>query len=338
MAERLNRQQLLEIFERMLLMRRFEETVVRLSLEGHSFGHFHLYIGQEATGAAVIQGLGSEDHLFTTHRNHGHIVGRGSDPGRALAEILGKKTGLCGGRGGTLHLCDASTGFLTTSAVVGGIAALAAGAAYAAKGSGRAAIAFFGDGALEEGIVSEAFNLASLWALPVVFVCENNSPEALGQAAGEYPTSINAARKLTDIPASVAIPTASVDGRDVQAVYGAFQDAVARARKGEGPTFLEATTVRWAGSRPLWPELRTGVTDLEMAWDPSKIAGEYARWYESDDPVLRLARELLAEGHLDREALAALDEGIARRLDEAARFAVESPFPLPETATENVFA
>ena len=187
-----------ELLRTMLRMRRFEEAVFRLSTERHFAGHFHIYIGQEATGAAIIAALDARDRLATTHRNHGHVIARGADPAAALAEILGRAGGLNGGRSGTLHLSDPSLGFISTSAVVGGCISLAVGAGYACKqnGDGSVAAAFFGDGALEEGVSYEAMNIASLFKLPVLFVCENNSADAWGSARGGYPTSVQPHRLL----------------------------------------------------------------------------------------------------------------------------------------------
>ena len=183
-----------QLLRTMLRMRRFEEAVFRLSSERQFAGHFHIYIGQEATGAAIIAALDARDRLATTHRNHGHVIARGADPAAALAEILGRAGGLNGGRSGTLHLSDPSRGFISTSAVVGGCISLAVGAGYACKqnGDGAVAAAFFGDGALEEGVSYEAMNIASLFQLPVLFVCENNSGDAWGVSRGGYPTSVHA--------------------------------------------------------------------------------------------------------------------------------------------------
>ena len=326
------------LFETMLLMRHFEETVVRLFQDKQFGSHYHLYIGQEATGAAVLATLAADDPVCTTHRNHGHIVGRGADPGRALAEICGRATGFSGGRGGTLHLCDAARGFLSTSAIVGGCAGLAAGAAYGIKtlGDRRVAVAFFGDGALEEGLVLESFNLAALWRLPLVFVCENNSGGAIGQQGGGYPTCITAASQLSRLPACYGIPTEVVDGTDAAAVRAVAATAVARARDGGGPTFIEAMTQRWPGSQPLWPELAT-VTDIEAAWDPDRISGPHAEWLTHHDPVLLLARALAAAG-VPRGDLLACDQAVRRRMEAAAEFAIASPYPDPARAADGVFA
>lgn len=327
------------IFERMVLMRRFEETVAQLSKD-HPFGHFHLYIGQEATGAAALEALGPDDLTLTTHRNHGHVVGRGADPGRALAEIMGRADGLNGGIGGTLHLCDRSAGFLSTSAVVGGSVGLATGAGHALKraGTGAVSVALFGDAALEEGIAFEALNIAALWSLPVLYLCEDNSRGAPGASAGEYPSSEMAAKRLADIPASLGIETDSVDGADAEAVFAAVSGALARLREGHGPVFIEALTERWPGSRPLWPELSTGITDLGMAVGEADVTGEHAAWIRDHDPVLRYARELVSAGHLTREGMFDIDRRATERMAAARAFAEASPFPDPETALQGAFA
>lgn len=338
MKGELSKEKSVSIFERMLVMRRFEEMVVRLFTEKHFYSHYHLYIGEEATGAAAIEVLGPGDLSLTTHRNHGHVVGRGAHLGKALAEILGRADGFCKGRSGTLHLSDRSTGFLSTSAVVGNCIGLATGAGYALKqaGNGHVSVAFFGDGALEEGVAFESMNLAALWSLPVLFLCENNSAGAGG--AGDYPSSVNAAKKLTDIPDSLGLPTQSVDGTDVRAVYGAVSDAIAGIREGGGPAFVEAITERWPGSVPIWPELKTGVTDLTMAWDESKITGEHAGWIRNHDPALRFARELVADARLTQDEAMALDKRVNDNMEAARSFAIASPFPQPESALEGVFA
>jgi TPP-dependent pyruvate/acetoin dehydrogenase alpha subunit len=330
---------LLEIFERMLLMRRFEETVMKFSEEKHFFGHFHVYIGQEATGATVLDALEPTDLVLTTHRNHGHIVGRGADPGKALAEIMGRADGFNGGRGGTLHLCDRSTGFLSTSAVVGGAIGLSLGAAYHLKRTvpGGIVVAFFGDGALEEGISLEALNIAALYKLPIFFVCENNSPGAAGAAAGEYPSSEMAA-VISSLPKSFRIPTAVVDGESVSDILETVSEAMRRLRTGKGPFFIEAITERWPGSKPLWPEAATGVTDLTLAWAPEKIEGPEAGWIKNHDCVLKFIGELLSSGLAERDDILKIDGQIAEKMAAACNFALASPNPDPATVNDYIFA
>ena len=340
MAEALPEKLKWRFLKKMLLIRRFEEAVVKLANEGNFRGHYHLYIGQEGTGVPAIAALGPEDHLATTHRNHGHVLSRGADPGAALAEILGRSGGLNGGRGGTIHLCEPSLGFLSTSGVVGGCISLAVGGGYACRQrkDGSLSMALFGDGALEEGVSFEALNIASLWRLPVVFMCENNSAGAMGVAKGGYPTLVHASADLRLIPQSVGIRTVRVDGIDTSAVHEAVTDAVARCRSNEGPVFIEAMTPRWAGSNPLWPELATGITDVRMATGEVPCAGPHRQWYEEHDPVLRLARELSAAGSAAHGRIRDLDASIGNTIAAAVRFALDSPLPAPESALEHVFA
>jgi TPP-dependent pyruvate/acetoin dehydrogenase alpha subunit len=328
------------MFETMVLMRRFEEAVAAMSKE-HPFGHFHLYIGQEATGAAVLAAMGDDDLALTTHRNHGHVVGRGADPARALAEILGRRDGLSGGRGGTLHLTDRTHGFLSTSAVVGGVIGLATGAAHALKrqGNGNISVAFFGDGAMEEGIAFEAFNMAALWNLPVLFVCENNTRGALASAEGGFSSSTMAIDDLADIPGALGIRSAVVDGADADAVFAAAAGLMEELRLGAGPAFIEARTERWPGSRPIWPDIAsTGITDLEVAWEPARAAGEFAGWVRDHDPVLRFAARLAGDGVLGRDQILAIDGDISGRLRAAMDFAAASPWPDAESALAGTFA
>jgi acetoin:2,6-dichlorophenolindophenol oxidoreductase subunit alpha len=301
--------------------------------------HFHLYIGQEATGVAIMETLTSGDRLATTHRNHGHVLGRGADPARALAEILTRTTGLCNGYGGTLHLTEPDLGFLHTSSIVGGCIGLATGAAFALKkeGGDAIAVAFFGDGSLEEGISFEAMNFAALWRLPILYVCENNSRGALGSVKGGFPTAVSAVTDIASIPTCFDMPVETVDGRNVDEVFSAASRLVARARARKGPGFLHAVTERWAGSKPLWPALPTGDTDIAMAWDETKIGGEHADWYRHHDPILLYARKLLAAG-VTRDEILGRDREVTADMAVAKKFAVDSPLPPPDTALAHVLA
>jgi pyruvate dehydrogenase E1 component alpha subunit len=326
--------------ESMLTIRRFEETVVGLFLEHEFMTHYHLYIGQESTGVALMEALGPDDKLATHHRNHGHVLARGADPKHALAEILGRETGLNRGVGGTLHMSDTERGFISTSSIVGGSISLATGAGFALKSQGGDAVAvgLFGDGALEEGVSYESLNLAALLSLPVVYVCENNSEGALGSAGGGFPTSVSAVDDLTKIPRTFGIPVDTVDGRSVDEVLEVATRAVAHARERKGPYFIHVATARFAGSQPLWPTLPTGETDISMAWDTSRMAGEHEQWYREHDPVLRYARELLAAGEIDQEELGGIDERVRARIADARQFALDSPRPAPDAALDYVFA
>ena len=330
-----------EFFEKMLLIRRFEEAVGRFGADKVFPGHYHLYIGQEATGVGAMAALDRRDFIATTHRNHGHVLARGADPMAGLAEILGREAGLNRGRGGTIHLSDPDLGFLQTSGVVGSVVGLAVGGAYACKqrGDGSLTAAFFGDGALEEGIAFECFNIAALWKLPVVFICENNSADAWGMAKGGYPTLVHAANDLRSIPGSLGIEAIRVEGVDPFAVHDAVAAAADRCRKGEGPIFIETMTRRWAGSAPLWPELATGITDIGMATGGTTIEeGPHRAWFETHDPVLKLARELVAEGADARARVEEMDARISKLIENAASEAQASPYPAIETASHYIFA
>jgi TPP-dependent pyruvate/acetoin dehydrogenase alpha subunit len=249
--------------------------------EAHEFmTHFHLYIGQEGTGVPLMAALGPDDKIATHHRNHGHVLARGADPKLALAEILGRETGMNRGAGGTMHMSDTDRGFISTSAIVGGSISLATGAAFAlnSRGGDAIAVGLFGDGALEEGVSYESLNLAALWDLPILYVCENNSEGALGSAGGGFPTSVSAVDDLTDIPRTFGIPVETVDGRDPAAVSEVVSKGVEHTRRRKGPFFIHVATARYAGTQPLWPTLPTGETEISMAWDESKISGEHEQW------------------------------------------------------------
>ena len=323
----------------MLRIRRFEEALIRLAAD-HEIGHFHVYVGQEGTGVPALALLEDGDVSYTTHRNHGHLIARGVDPARMLAEILGRSTGINRGKGGTLHLASAAHGFPTTSSSVGGPLPIAVGSAFAFQelGRDRVSVCLFGDGALEEGAWHESVNIAAMRRLPVIFLCENNSLEALGQKANEYPSSTLAATRLTDLAEPFGVPSVAIDGTDTRAVHGAMAGAVERARSGGGPTFIEARTVRWPGNRPLWPQLVTGATDLRYAWDAEAIPAEHVAWWRDQDCLLRYLRELLAADVLTRDAALELDAAAVTEMEAAVAFALESPFPAPEEALEHVFA
>jgi pyruvate dehydrogenase E1 component alpha subunit len=321
----------------MLRIRRFEEALITLAAT-HDVGHFHVYVGQEATGVPALALLGDGDVAYTTHRNHGHLIARGVDPAAMLAEILGRATGTNKGKGGTLHLASAAHGFPTTSSSVGGPLPIAVGSAFAFRelGLDRVSVCLFGDGALEEGAWHEAANIAALRQVPVIFLCENNSLEALGQKANEYPSSTLATPRLTDLVRPFGIPTVVIDGTDAGAVHAAMADAIGRARGGGGPTFVEAQTVRWPGSRPLWPQLVTGRTEVAFAWDDGAIPDAHRTWFGGQDALLRYVRELLAAG-VSRDEVAAADGAATAEMDAAVRFALESPYPAAHEAFEDVF-
>jgi len=327
--------------ERMLVMRRFEEKVYGLWEQKLIVGLYHLYIGQEGGGAAVIEALNPGDYTVSNHRNHGHVVGRGADLGRAFAEVLGRATGLAGGRAGSVHLCDPASGFLLTSAILGGNLSLALGAAYEIRRrkQNRVAAVFFGDGSLEEGVAYEVMNIAAREKLPLLFVLENNNLEAISIHAGGFSAASTAVRDFCEIPRLFGITARQIPAdASIDATYAAARAAVAQCRAGQGPCFIEVMNVRWPGSNRIWAQLLTGITDLRMAWGDRPITGGYALWNERHDPVLRMARDLVAAGLASKDTLLSLDEAVKTRVEAAAKFAVDSPFPAAESARDHVFA
>ncbi|HZD39218.1 MAG TPA: thiamine pyrophosphate-dependent enzyme [Terriglobales bacterium] len=339
MLPNVSRETLLDFCRRMFIIRHFEESLVPLHDKGVFGGHYHLYIGQEATGVPALSCLRADDYLFTTHRNHGHLLARGAEPKRLCAEILGRVDGYNRGKGGSFHTVVPSLGFLHTSAVVAGIIPLATGTAYASKAlkNNRITVCLFGDGALEEGAAPEALNLASLWKLPVLFLCENNGKYGAGRAAGAAQSSTMAAFPLTDLPAAYKIPARQIDGLDSGTVHATIAEAVEKIRRGEGPQFLEAQTVRWPGSETNWPVVFQP-TDASLAWDVSAVPEKVRDWYRSCDPLLIFIRELVDAKRATREEIAAIQKKVKAEIAEAVEFAVASPYPKPEEAAKDYFA
>jgi len=332
----------IDVLRMMLRMRRLEEQVLHFGEdhEGLLRGHYHVYIGQEAAGAAACAVLRPDEYLFTTHRNHAHVVAKGADPGRVLAEIIGRADGYCKGRAGTFHVAAPDLGVLHTSAIVGGCLPLAAGAAYGAKlqGLDRASVVFFGDGAMEEGVFYETLNLAQLWRIPVIFFMENNSVSPQERAGRGSPTSEHSAKALSDIPRAFDVETTVLDGASVDAVYGAMSEIVPRVPRGEGPFFIESRTSRWPGNYGSFPQLVGGDTDIAWTWAPETAPEAVHRWEQESDPVLLYARQLLDTGILDRDRLVALDREVREEIARAAEFALNSPLPAPEAALEHAYA
>src|SRR5918996_3904009 len=333
MLPKVSRETLLDFCRRMLIIRHFEESLVPLHDKGAFGGHYHLYIGQEATGVPALACLGAGDYLFTTHRNHGHLLARGAEPKRLCAEILGKSGGYNKGKGGSFHTVVPSLGFLHTSAVVAGIIPLATGTAYASKAlkNGRITVCLFGDGALEEGAAPEAFNLASLWKLPVLFLCENNGKYGAGRATAAAQSSSMAAYPLTDLPKAYKIPAQQIDGMAAGLVHSTISEAVEKIRLGEGPQFVEAQTVRYPGSETNWPTVPQP-TDTSLALDVSKVPEKAREWYKSCDPVLIFVRELLEGKQATKDEITGIERQVKAEIAAAVEFAVNSPYPKPEEA------
>jgi len=311
-----------EAYLRMLTIRRFEEAVTRLITEGEVAGGCHSSVGQEAAIVGACMALRRDDYMSGTHRSHGHPIGKGSDVGPLMAEILGKRTGVCKGRGGSMHLTDASVGSIGESAIVGGGISLATGAALTAqvKRTGQVALTFFGDGAANEGVFAECMNMAAIWKLPVIFFCENNGYAATTPAVRSHGQPDIARRGD-----GYGIPGIIVDGQDFHAVYGVTAEAVERARRGDGPTLIEAKTYRF-------DEHSIG---LFLGDYRTKEEVEHHR-AERDPLALHRAR-MTADGFAEA-ALTEIETIVAGRIASAVAFAKESPFPGPEEAFELVHA
>lgn len=308
----------------MLLIRLFEERLVTEVQAGNIPGMLHLAVGQEAAAAGVCAALKPEDYVVTTHRGHGHVLARGAEPWRVMAEIFGRSGGTCGGRGGSMHVADFSVGVICADAIVGGCLPIATGAALGAKmrGEGRVTACFFGDGASNQGPFHESLNLASLWALPIVYVCENNLYGASSPARETLSVQDVAVRA-----AGYGIAGEVVDGNDVMAVAEAAARAVEKARSGQGPTLLECKTYRF----------RSHMEGRTPASDPYRPEAEVAAWRERC-PIDLLQGRLLAQGAVSRQELEQMRAQVATEVEEAARKALESDYPSPADALLHVYA
>jgi acetoin:2,6-dichlorophenolindophenol oxidoreductase subunit alpha len=304
----------------MLTIRLFEQRVSREFRTGEIPGFVHMYIGQEAVAAGVCANLRDDDYVTSTHRGHGHCIAKGCELDAMMAEIYGREDGLCKGRGGSMHIADFSRGMLGANAIVGGGIALATGAGLAATvhGTDQVAVAFFGDGAANQGVLHESLNLAAIWRLPVVYVCENNGFAESTPAA--YATSVP---DVASRAAGYAIPGTIADGRDVLEVFAAAKDAVSRARAGEGPTLLEVKTYRFMG---------------HFEGDPERYRDDDERKaLAASDALEALAARILADGHASEGELDTLRGEIEAAVDRAVEFARASPFPDPATIERYVY-
>lgn len=299
------------LYRHLLLIRHFEEQVRELRQSGAMQGSIHLYVGQEAVATGVCGNLTRDDYITSTHRGHGHCIAKGVDVARMMAELYGRTTGTNRGKGGSMHIADTSVGMLGATGIVGSGGPLAMGAAIAAKqrGKGQVSVAFFGDGAMGQGLVYECLNMAAIWKLPMIFVLENN-----GYAEStpvEYSLST---AELTDRVKPFGVPAVKVDGQDVFEVYAATGEAVERARSGGGPSFLECKTYRYYGhffgDDPLRYRLR-----------------EEEEYYRGRDCIDRATQALLEAGALSAADLDRVEAEVRARIADAVKFAEESPLP-----------
>jgi len=317
----LPREKLVEMYRKMFEIRSFEEKVFELYAQNMVPGTIHLYAGEEAVAVGVCSNLRKDDYITSTHRGHGHCIAKGADPKRIMAEILGKKTGYCKGKGGSMHIADFKVGMLGATAVVGAGIPIAMGAGLSIKlrGTDQVVACFFGEGASNQGTFHEGINMAAIWKLPVIFVCENNL-----YAMGTRQSRVMLIENIADRAASYGIPGVTVDGNDVLAVYEAAREAVERARRGEGPTLIECKTYRHKGHSRVDP----------AKYRPKEEVEEWLR----KDPIKRLREKLLQTNVLAEEEIQRVEEEVSVEIEEAVKFAVESPYPAPEEALEDVYA
>jgi pyruvate dehydrogenase E1 component alpha subunit len=314
-----------EMLHTMQTIRRFEERASADYHAGKIYGVVHCYIGEEAIAVGVCGALRDGDQIISTHRGHGHCIAKGADLDRMMAELYGRRDGYCKGKGGSMHIADFEKGMLGANGIVAGGISIVTGAALAAKldGKGGVAVSFFGDGASAAGPIHECMNIAAAWKLPIIYVCENN------QYAAQTPASTTIARQgeIVHRAAGYGIPGVAIDGNDIFAVHAAAEEAVARARAGEGPTLIEARTYRWRAhtERAGQPDYRP--KDEIEAWkSPEK------------DPIARLVAHLKRDGHLTDAEFEAMDRQVLDAIERSCAFAEKSPFPAPDDALDDVFA
>ena len=321
----LGKDRLFDMYRTMQTIRQFESRVKEIFQEGKIPGFVHVSIGEEASATGVAAALTDTDYITSTHRGHGHLIAKGGDVKPMMAELFGKKTGYCKGKGGSMHIANFELGILGANGIVGAGLPIATGAGLAAKvrGSGEVAACFFGDGASNEGTFHESLNIASAWKLPVVYVCENN---LYGEfTAGRDVTSV---KDIADRARGHDMPGVVVNGNDVVEVYEATREAVDRARKGEGPTLLECKTYRWEG-HVVGEEAFLG----KRSYRP---ADEIEAW-KKRCPLMSFEQRFVP-GSFGAEELEAVRTEVGRRIDEAVQFAMDSPLPAPEEALDDMFS
>ena len=320
---RMQLEQHLHMYRQMAKIRAFEEQVNELYKGAKMPGLAHLYVGEEAVAVGVCEALRRDDFITSTHRGHGHCLAKGADVALMFAELLGREAGYCRGKGGSMHIADHANGNLGANAIVGGSTGIATGAAFSAKrrGTDQVAVCFCGDGALGQGLLYEVMNMASLWRLPVIYVCENN----LYNEYTHY--SEVTAGDLLERARAFGIEAREVDGQDVRAVHAATEELVARARRGDGPAFLLCNTYRYHGHH---------VGDVDRGYYRSK--DEEERWSREQDPIALHARHLVEQGLASEDELAAVEAEVRAVVEEGVAFALAAPYPDPSEVTEDVYA
>ncbi len=313
----------LHMYQQMARIREFEEKVNDLYMRALMPGLAHLYSGEEAVAVGVCEALRRDDYITSTHRGHGHCLAKGASIDRMFAELLGKEAGYCKGKGGSMHIADPDSGNLGANAIVGGSMGIATGAALSAKmrGSDQVAVCFFGDGAVAQGLLYEVMNMAALWKLPVIYVCENNQYSEYTHQAETLAGDILARAR------ALGMHAVAVDGQDVQLVRETAQRLVERARRGDGPAFLECRTYRYYGHH---------VGDINRNYYRSKE--EEQEWREHRDPLRLLAAELVAQKLTDQAIIDRIDAEVKCEVEEGVQFAVNAAYPEPREVSEDVYA
>ena len=316
---------LMEMLRRMVRIRYFEEAVIRLVERGEIVGAAHSYIGEEAVAVGACMALRDDDWITGNHRSHGHPIAKGGDVNKAMAELLGKSTGFCKGKGGSMHLADFSIGILGESGILGSSIPTAVGAALGSQlqGNDRVAVPFFGDGASNEGAFHESINLAAVWKLPVIFLCENNQ-----YAVTSSFKKMVAVENIADRAASYAIPGVLVDGQDVIAMYEAVSEAVTRARAGQGPSLIEGRTYRYEDH-----SLGLG----RIVRDSYRDDAEVEEW-KRRDPIDIHKKRLLEQNIATQEEIDQVENEVKQQIEDAITFARESPYPEPSALFEDMYA
>ncbi len=319
----LERPQLADMYYRMCLIRHFEQRARWLFQQDLVRGSTHTYTGEEAVAVGACAALNRDDYITSTHRGHGHCLAKGGDPRRMMAELLGKATGYCKGKGGSMHIADLDLGILGANGIVGGGIAIATGAAYSAKvrGTRQVVVCFFGDGAANQGVLLEAGNMAALWKLPVIYLCEENQYAEFSPSKPFF-----AVERLEQRALGLGMEGIAVDGNDVLAVYETVRQAVERARAGMGPSFIVAKTYRWEGHTVGDP----------LTYRP---AGEAEQWKTPErDPIARFGRYLIEHAGFSPAELEEMDRRADAEIEEAVQFAMDSPEPAISTLWEDVYA
>jgi len=316
-------EQWIRMYRRMVMIREFEDQVNELYTRALMPGLAHLYVGEEAVAVGICEALRSTDYITSTHRGHGHCVAKGASPDRMFAELLGKEAGYCRGKGGSMHIADPATGNLGANAIVGGSAGIATGAALSSKrlGTGKVAVCFFGEGALGQGVLYEVMNLAALWRLPVIYVCENN----LYTEYTHY--SETTAGDILARGTAFGVRAEGVDGQDVRAVYATAQRLVERARQGEGPAFLVCETYRYTGHH---------VGDINREYYRPKQ--EEQEWKTKRDPIKNFSQWLVEQKFLDEGKLKQIQEEVRAEMKAAVEFAIAAPYPTVDQVDQDVYA